>query len=158
MARIILVAQEEDDPFRVPASEEDFGGEMTPLKEPSLESLKPAGGEEQEQFGRLPRPESELEGMPSPLTDEPPEYRDLLPQEKAWVAVTNFNPLWIRYHSLGDRISERTLSLFDHPKAGIFWGRTTRQPYITAWDDMRNNWGRFRVKQIQDAKVLPRAS
>lgn len=158
MARIILVAQDEDDPFGVRSGDEDSGEEMLPLKEPSLESLKPAGGEPPEQFGMFPRLESELEGLPGPMTEEPPEYRGLEPKEKAWIAVTQFNPLWIRYVSLHGRESERTLSMFDNPKAGIFWGRTTQQPYITAWDDMRNNWSRFRVQQIMDAKILPRAS
>jgi hypothetical protein len=159
MAKVILSAdevQEGDEPI-IPTPGDGRGYE-SPLKEPDPSSLKPVGGEPPVGTPYLPRPEMELEGLPRPLVDELEETAGLPTKQKVWKAVTEFNPLWISYRNMSGRQSERTLSMFNDPKAGIFWGRTTQEPYITAWDDMRNNWSRFRVNQIEDARVLPRAT
>jgi len=163
MAKVILIAEEmPGDEDVIPSGGvvpgEDEGTYETHLKEPDPSSLKPAGGEPRPQVGHRPLPEQELEGLTGSLTEEPEKFRDMPTKLKVWTAVTNFNPLWIRYVSLNNHPSERTLSMFEDPKAGIFWGKTTHEPYITAWDDLRNNWSRFRVNKIEEAKVLPRAS
>jgi len=163
MSKVILVAeeiQEGDEPLGEATGEPipEWSGDSV-LKGPDPSSLKPSGGRpRQNQY--VPSQGIDLEGIASPLEEEPEKYAGKQPKEKIWVALTDFEHrpnVWIRYRSLKNRVSERTLSMFDDPKAGIFWGRTTQQPYVTAWDDQRNDWSRFRMNQIEDARVLPRA-
>lgn len=161
MARVILaideeLEQEDEDPQE--PSLDDPG--VPPLKGPDPASLKPVDEEPSAEEPVLPAADMGLEGLPTFLGEEPEKYAGLQPKVKIWRALEEFPlpDIRITYRSLAGYESESTLSQLASDKAGIFWARTTQRAYLTAWDDMRNNWGRFLMDRIEKATILPRVT